>query len=328
LFRLAFFFAVLEDETAMNCTNSPRRVIAMMSFAACALLLASCVSTNSSPNVAEHKIDFSNYNEPLYAQVVDHIQDKVVARLSNGKNDHDRYFIIPFAYENDGNDPAFSHSFLSVIHVFAGGKQAKTTPELRTRTHKGYQFEAFTVSWLPADFPENPHLCVFEGFGGVLIASLNKCPKVPGKSFDLPTTLKLAVDAKVAVGMWGPYEIAKPGFDLGVQRMRLLNEGKIYYKADDRLTRKSREAINCFHAIANIYQLYPAGGFLNTGLNMWGLNGTKQVLREYTNRANRKHLLLEPVDIDKDIIGFVYSPQPKDEDVYDPFPNLVWAYHK
>ena len=37
----------------------------------------------------------------------------------------DRYFIIPFAYENDGNDPEFSHSFISVIRVFADDKQPR-----------------------------------------------------------------------------------------------------------------------------------------------------------------------------------------------------------
>jgi hypothetical protein len=38
------------------------------------------------------------------------------------------------------------------------------------------------------------------------------------------------------------------------------------YALHDRLTRKDRVAINCFHAMANLEELYPNGGFLGTGL--------------------------------------------------------------
>jgi hypothetical protein len=67
--------------------------------------------------------DFSNYDVPLYEQITNHIKAKVLARLGDGRNTHDRYFIIPFAYENKGNDPAFSHSFMSVIRVLVDDKQ-------------------------------------------------------------------------------------------------------------------------------------------------------------------------------------------------------------
>ena len=157
---------------------------------------------------------------------------------------------------------------------------------------------------------------------------MNKCPVSPGKSFDLPTTLTLAVHEQGAVGMWGPYEISKPGFDLGVKRLRLLETGTIKYRADDRGYRKRKEAINCFHAMAGLDELFPDGGFLDTGFKMWGLNGTKQVLLEYTTKASNKHLLLEPVDIEKDLIGFVYAPDRTERGVYDPFATSACAYHK
>jgi hypothetical protein len=298
-----------------------------MSFFAIAFLLAGCATAPS----GKHGIDFSHYDEPLNDQVTDHIKAKVMARLGEGKNTRDRYFIIPFAYENKGNDPEFSHSFISVIRVLADDKQPKLTPELRTRSYKGRNFEAFTISWLPRDFPENPHLCVFEGFGAALVPSWNTCPISRGKSFDLPTTLKLAVGAKVAVGMWGPYEITQGGFELGVKRLRLLESGELKYRADDRGHRENKVAINCFHAMAGLDELFPKGGFLDTGFKMWGLNGTKQVLREYTTKANRRGLLLEPVDIDKDIIGFVYAPARSTDGVYNPFKSSAqsaFAYRK
>src|SRR6266404_1063181 len=162
-------------------------------------------------------VDFSNYDTPLYVQIVDQIKAKIAPRLGKGPLKHDRYFIIPFAYQDKGNHPEFSHSFISVIRVFTDNKEGTLTPGLPTQEYMGWDFEAFTISWLPADFLANPHLCVFDGVGSRLFPEKNKCPISPGRNFSLQETIKLAVDAKNAVAMWGPYEIAKPGFDLGVR---------------------------------------------------------------------------------------------------------------
>jgi hypothetical protein len=272
-------------------------------------------------------VDFSNYDAPLYEQITNRIKEKVTARLGEGKNPRDRYFIIPFGYQNKGNTPEFSHSFMTVIRVFADGRQPRLTKGLKGRTYKDRKFEAFTISWLPHDFLQNPHLCVFEGFGARLIPSWNKCPISEGKSFDLPDTVKLAVNDKLAVGMWGPYEITKEGFDLGVGRMRLLNAGTIKYHADDRLYQKDLIAISCFHAMAGLYELFPKGGIFGTGFKIWGLDGTKQVLLEYTSKATVKGILLEPVDVKRDLYGFVSAPDRSGRGVYDPF-KTASAYRK
>jgi hypothetical protein len=267
----------------------------------------------------KHEIDFSNYEVPLYEQITNHIKDKVTARLGEGRNPRDRYFIIPFAYENRGNDPEFSHSFMTVIRVLSDGRRPKLAPGLKLRTYKNREFEAFTISWLPHDFLQNPHLCVFEGFGARLIPSWNQCPLSVGKDFNLPDTIKLAVHAKVAVCMWGPYEITKAAFDLGVGRLRLLDAGSIKYRADDRDYRKDRVAINCFHAMAGLEELFPNGGIFGTGFKMWGLNGTARVLIEYKARGTKQGLLLEPVDEKKDRYGFVYARDRSGRGVYNPF---------
>jgi hypothetical protein len=180
-------------------------------------------------------VDYSHYDVPLYDQVVNRIKAKVDARLGEGKNTVDRYFIVPFAYQDRGNRPARAHSFISVIRVFADNKQPHFIPGLREGKFKNRDFEAFTISWMPADFATNQDLCVFDGFGSRIDPYLNKCPIVPGKCFRLPETLKLAVLFKNAVGMWGPYEIKKEAFELGVKRLALLDGGTIRYKADDRL---------------------------------------------------------------------------------------------
>jgi hypothetical protein len=73
-----------------------------------------------------------------------------------------RYFIVPFAYQHRGNNPALSHSFISVIRVFADNKQPHFIPGLREGQIRNREFEAFTISWMPADFATNQDLCVFD----------------------------------------------------------------------------------------------------------------------------------------------------------------------
>jgi hypothetical protein len=306
--------------------KTDRRAKAVAAWAApLALLFGPCVPLHA--GLPKANVDFSNYDTPLFEQIVNRIKEKVAARLGQGLNRQDRYFIIPFAYQNKLNNPAFSHSFLSVVRVLADNKQPRLTPGLRRGQFKNRDFEAFTISWLPHDFDTNPDLCVFDGFGSRVIPQWNKCPISVGRSFRLDETLKLAVSEKVAVGMWGPYEIKKAAFDLGVKRKLLLDGGTIRYKADDRITRKDRVAINCFHAMAGLEELYPNGGFLGTGFRMWGINGTARVLIEYTKATRNLGLLLEPVDIKKDLYGFVYAPEQNSAGLYDPFPNAS-AYHE
>jgi hypothetical protein len=143
-------------------------------------------------------VDFSNYDVPLHEQIVNRVKAKISNRLGEGTNTRDRYFIIPFAYENDGNDPEFSHSFISVIRVFADDKQPKLTQGLKLRRYKNREFEAFTISWLPRDFMTNPHLCVFKGTGARPFAKANDCPLSPGRNFTLEETIKLGANEKNA----------------------------------------------------------------------------------------------------------------------------------
>jgi hypothetical protein len=299
---------------------SARRAKALASWIVIwALLLGPCVLVP--PGLPKGDVDFSNYGAPLCRQVVDRIKAKVAARLGEGVNARDRYFIVLFAYQDKRNNPEFSHSFISVIRVLADRKQRNLTSRFTQGRLKNGDFESLTISWLPYDFDTNPHLRVFEGFGSLLDPKMNKTANSIGRNFTLKKTLKFAVNVKNAVGMWGPYEIKKEAFDLAAERKQLLDGGTIGYRADDRLYHKNRIAINCFHAMAALEKLYPDGGFLGTGFRIWGINATARVLIEYTKKDSNKGLLLEPVDTKKDLYGFVYAPERNSHGLYNPFPN-------
>jgi hypothetical protein len=290
----------------------------------CALFFCPCIPVRA--GWLKPDVDYSNSDTPLFQQIVNRIKDKVAARLGQGVNTQDRYFIVPFAFQKRWNHARFAHSFISVIRVLGDEKQPRLTPGLRRGQFKNRDFEAFTISWAPHDFGINP-VCVFGGFGSRIFPTWNTCPIVVGRNFRLDETLKIALNEKGAVGIWGPYEIKKAAFDLGVKRKLLLDGGTIRYKADDRLTRKDLVAINCFHAMEGLEQAFPAGGFLDTGFKMWGINGTARVLIEYTKAVRDRGLILEPVDIKKDLYGFVYAPEKNSCGVYNPFRNAS-AYHE
>ncbi|MFL6590262.1 MAG: hypothetical protein ACJ8M4_08820 [Chthoniobacterales bacterium] len=295
-----------------------------MSFRIFVLILG--IALGAETGLADSGVDFSRYDVPLNTQIVDTIKARIAPRLGTAPLKTERYFMIPFAYQDDGNHPEHSHSFISVIRVFADTKAPNETEGLLQGKYRNREFEAFTISWLPADFLTNPNLCVFDGPGAKLFASKNKCPISEGKNFNLADTIKLAVDAKNAVAMWGPYEIRKPGFDLGVKRKELLESGTIKYRADDRMYQKDQVAISCFHAMAGLDEIFPKGGFLGTGLKMWGFNGTARVLIEYSTKPKYKGLLLEPVDEKKDRTVFVYAPA-VGQVPYNPG-KVATAYHQ
>jgi hypothetical protein len=78
--------------------------------------------------------------------------------------------------------------------------------------------------------------------------------------------------------------------------------------------------------MADLDQIYPKGGFLGTGIKMWGFNGTARVLIEYTDKANFQKVLMDPVDVKKDRYGFVYAPELDGAVPYNPLPAAS-AYH-
>jgi hypothetical protein len=76
-----------------------RRLNPLASWVAiCALFFSPCVPVRA--GLLKRNVDFSNYDVPLYEQIVNRIKAKAAARLGQGVNTQDRYFIIPFAYQD------------------------------------------------------------------------------------------------------------------------------------------------------------------------------------------------------------------------------------
>src|SRR4051812_31133716 len=129
-----FYLRLKKRWTTNYCQRQPTfSHVNLMSLFRIVLVLI-CSASFAQAGLIERRVDFSSYDVPLYAQVVNRIKAKILARLGPGINTRERYFIIPFAYQNRGNDPEFSHSFISVIRVFPDNKNVRLTPGLKTRT--------------------------------------------------------------------------------------------------------------------------------------------------------------------------------------------------
>jgi hypothetical protein len=89
----------------------------------CALLFSPCVAVHG--GFLKGDVDFSNYDVPLYQQIVNRIKAKGAPRLGEGENKKDRYFIVAFAYQNKKNNLEFSHSFISADTLAARGQEAR-----------------------------------------------------------------------------------------------------------------------------------------------------------------------------------------------------------
>src|SRR5712672_4066329 len=78
-----------------------RRVKPLASWVAtCALLFSPCVPVHA--GLLKGDVEFSNYDAPLFQQIVNRIKAKVAARLGEGVNTQDRYFIVLSLTKTDG----------------------------------------------------------------------------------------------------------------------------------------------------------------------------------------------------------------------------------
>jgi len=109
-----------------------------------------------------------------------------------------RYFLVVWGYQGEGNPPRESHTFLSVYRGddLARGRVAPAT-----------------ISWFPAD--RELHLLGVER----------------GDNLSLSQTLALACQGRKHVATWGPYEIPPALYQRVLARIKLLESGTINFSA-------------------------------------------------------------------------------------------------
>jgi hypothetical protein len=117
------------------------------------------------------------------------------SRLSDLEN---RYFLVVWGYQGTGNPPRQSHTFLTVYRGddLAEGRVAPAT-----------------ISWFPAD-------------GVIHLVGVER-----GHNITLGQTLAIACHNRKHVATWGPYEIPSSLYQRVVDRIKLLESGRIVFSA-------------------------------------------------------------------------------------------------
>jgi hypothetical protein len=126
-----------------------------------------------------------------------------------------RYFLVVWGYQEAGNLPRDSHTFLS---VYRGDDLAKG------------QVAPTTISWFPVD-------------RGVHLVGVER-----GHNFSLHQTLAMACQGRKHVAVWGPYEILPALYQRVLARIKLLESGRIDFSA---LSLRAG-SMNCIEAAGDI----------------------------------------------------------------------------
>lgn len=149
---------------------------------------------------------------------------------------HGRYYLIVWSYQGPDDDVVHSHTFTS---FYRGDDLARGV------------LRPATISWLPASGVVQP------------------LGAERGRNFSLDETLQNACHAERSVKAWGPYEVKPALYERALQRVRLLQSGRIRYS----MINGAPQAMNCIKAAGDIT---PAP--LDTGL-LWGVAAGAAVAR-------------------------------------------------
>ncbi len=133
------------------------------------------------------------------------------------------YYLLMFASQRSPNWARHAHSFATFVKVTRDGAAGPA------------QVEAHTISWLP----KNLHIKIF-----------NFLPQT-GHNFDLHETLNWVLCGGHRVSLWGPFQIRKELYGMGLCQIARLETGATWYKAVDTGYFCS-VACNCMHAIMDI----------------------------------------------------------------------------
>jgi hypothetical protein len=134
------------------------------------------------------------------------------------------YYVIVFGSQQTPPRATYSHTFAIFVRVC----HSCNSPEGRT-------VESHIISWMPRTLDIRVHAVLPE----------------PGVNLDLDSTMRWAMATCQRTSMWGPYQIERDLYCRAMERLALLQSGKVRYKAIDTGYPLSIVS-NCIHAVSGI----------------------------------------------------------------------------
>ncbi len=161
----------------------------------------------------------------------------------------ERYFLILYGSDRPTRQPADTHTWATLVTV-SGAPGAETS------------VVGETISWLPVELPIKP-----------LSRSV-----VPGRNYGLHETIRVMLDTKQDVALWGPYEVWH-GF---AQRFRVqkafMESGAVGYQCIDSWGEAGRtgRGCDCIHSISDMDPDLPRSRY---PLFLYGQPATARLVR-------------------------------------------------
>jgi hypothetical protein len=132
------------------------------------------------------------------------------------------FYITVFGSQSVPKVPRYTHTWATVAHAVEG---------------PNCDFEYHTISWMPANLKIRP---------------FSRHPE-PGVNLDLHTTVKVMLDNRERVAMWGPYECRPRLYERLLVQKQFMESGRVGYQCIDAWGEAAREgnACDCIHAITD-----------------------------------------------------------------------------
>lgn len=158
----------------------------------------------------------------------------------------DSYYVLIFSWQRGTTHVRCTHTFATFVKVTADGS-----------SNGSCLLEAHTISWLPEKMDVHPWRLL--------------CQR--GRNFDLETSLDYAFSHQNQVCLWGPFQVRRELYELGMKQIVRLEQGTLQYKTIDTGYPCSL-ASNCIHAVTD---LIPARRRIRLSSPGWGEGASKAV---------------------------------------------------
>lgn len=167
----------------------------------------------------------------------------------------ERYYMLVFGSETTPRVPRYTHTWVTVVKTLEAADAAPRVAEVHT------------ISWMPADLDIQPWRFTPE----------------PGRNLELHETLRMALDNREHVALWGPYQIRPRLYRRFLLQKEFLESGRMGYQCIDTVgTGADGSACDCIHAVTDMDPQFERRYYR---LTRFGEAGSRFVVRQLFERG-------------------------------------------
>jgi hypothetical protein len=166
----------------------------------------------------------------------------------------ERFYILVFGSERTIRVPRYTHTWATIVKTVEAPGCAPQVAEVHT------------ISWMPATLEIRPWRFTPE----------------PGRNLELHETLRMVLDHREHVAMWGPYEIYPQGFRRGLMQKAFMESGRVGYQCIDTVGEGADgTGCDCIHAITDMDPDFQRNYYR---LTRFGQAGSEFIVRQLFER--------------------------------------------